>query len=78
MGDDPDVIFIVHPAEAELGADGDAGGNVGQQQRLLRQVGQIGQNRGGQNADADGRYQADAPAFTAGPDNFGRQQYGRR
>ena len=47
MGDNPDVIFIVHPAETELGADGRAGGNIGQEKRLLREVGQKGQSGGG-------------------------------
>ena len=78
MGDDPDVIFIVHPAETELGADGRAGGNVGQEEGLLRQVGQKGQNGGGHDADADSRDETVAPAVTAGPGRHGAQQHGHR
>ena len=76
FGDDPDVRLAADPAEAELGADGRAGGKVGQEERLLGQVGQIGQHGGGYDADADGRDQAAAPAVTAGPGNFGPQQHG--
>ena len=70
--------LAAHPAETELGADGRPGGQVGQEERLLGQIGQIGQPGGGHDADADSGDETAAAAVTAGPGRNGAQQHGHR